>query len=99
MKRLISVLLCTALVFGLLSIFPVKTYAFSGGSGTEDDPYLISTAQDLYELRNNIKAEIAENFLRQQQRQGKMNMEQEDQSKNQPVRALVHSFQRAVQKG
>ena len=57
MKRLISVLLCTALVFGLLSIFPVKTYAFSGGSGTEDDPYLISTAQDLYELRNNIKVE------------------------------------------
>ena len=57
MKRLISVLLCTALVFGLLSIFPVKTYAFSGGSGTEDDPYLISTVQDLYELRNNIKAE------------------------------------------
>ena len=57
MKRLISVLLCTALVFGLLSIFPVKTYAFSGGSGTEEDPYLISTVQDLYELRKNIKSE------------------------------------------
>ena len=55
MKRLISVLLCTALVFGLLSIFPVKTYAFSGGSGTEEDPYLISTADDIRKICNSIE--------------------------------------------
>ena len=54
MKKLISVFLCFAMVLGVLLIFPVKAYAYSGGSGTEDDPYLISTSNDILEIKSNI---------------------------------------------
>ena len=57
MKKLISVLLCFAMVLGALLIFPVKAYAYSGGSGTEDDPYLISTADDIRKICNSIESD------------------------------------------
>ena len=57
MKKLISVLLCFAMVLGVLLIFPVKAYAYSGGSGTEDDPYLISTADDIRKICNSIESD------------------------------------------
>ena len=60
MKKLLSILLSFAMIFGAFCAFPVSAYddtPYSGGSGTEEDPYLISTVQDLYELRKNIKSE------------------------------------------
>lgn len=57
MKKLLSILLCFAMVLGVLLIFPVKAYAYSGGSGTEDDPYLISTADDIRRICNSIEAD------------------------------------------
>ena len=57
MKKLLSILLCFAMVLGVLLIFPVKAYAYSGGSGTEDDPYLISSADDIRRICNRIEAD------------------------------------------
>jgi len=42
-------LLALVLVFG----FSVVSFAYSGGSGTEGDPYEIATTDDLIELSNN----------------------------------------------
>lgn len=58
MKKLISILLCFAILSGVFGAFPVSASddtSYSGGSGTEDDPYLISTEDDIRELKNNIK--------------------------------------------
>ncbi len=58
MKKVLSLLLIFALLIGALSAFPVvfaSDTPYSGGSGTEDDPYLISTEEDIKELCDNIE--------------------------------------------
>ena len=58
MKKLISILLCFAMIFGAFCAFPVSAYddtPYSGGSGTEEDPYLISNYNDIITLRNSIE--------------------------------------------
>ena len=73
MKRLISILLTVAM---LLTAFPLSTVfaadeidkwdgiavasSFDGGSGSEDDPYLISTCAQLVLLRNIVNASDAD---------------------------------------
>ena len=60
MKKLLSLLLFFALLVGALSAFSVvfaSDTPYSGGSGTEDDPYLISTSDDIKELYDNIEAD------------------------------------------
>ncbi len=57
MKKLISVILCSAMLLGVFIAFPMQSHAYSGGRGTETSPYLISTANDLYELLNMIETE------------------------------------------
>ncbi|MGI9951287.1 Ig-like domain-containing protein [Moorellaceae bacterium AZ2] len=39
-----------------LAVMPHPGYAFSGGSGTAADPYLISTVEDLNQVRNDLTA-------------------------------------------
>jgi len=58
MKKLISILLCFAILSGAFCAFPVSASEdthYSGGSGTEDDPYLISTPDDIREINQNIE--------------------------------------------
>lgn len=49
-------ILCALLVLSACSA-TADAAAFSGGSGTETDPYLISTAKDLWELADKINTE------------------------------------------
>ncbi|MBQ3527033.1 MAG: hypothetical protein IJA52_00560 [Clostridia bacterium] len=58
MKKFISILLCFAMLLGVFCAFPVSASddtPYSGGSGTEEDPYLISTPDDIAELRDSIE--------------------------------------------
>ena len=58
MKRIISLLLCVALCLASISTYVSATDVnaseklFSGGSGTAEDPYIISTADDFIEISN-----------------------------------------------
>ncbi|MBR0469861.1 MAG: hypothetical protein IJJ55_01445, partial [Clostridia bacterium] len=56
--KFISTLLALSMAAGYL--FSVPAFAdspsFSGGSGTEEDPYLISTAEDMWELSNDCNS-------------------------------------------
>lgn len=55
--KFISALLALSMAAGYL--FTVPAYAdsaFSGGSGTEDDPYLISKAEDMWQLANDCNS-------------------------------------------
>ena len=57
MKKLLSILLCFTMLFGVFCAFPISASddtPYSGGSGTEDDPYLISTKEDIKEVQDNI---------------------------------------------
>ena len=56
-KKSMAISLCfvIALCAVSLSVFTTSA-AFSGGSGTKKDPYLIKTADDLYNMRNNLSA-------------------------------------------
>ncbi len=58
MKKLISTILCFSIIFGVCTFFSVvgasEDAMYSGGRGTEEDPYLISTSQDLTDLKWNI---------------------------------------------
>lgn len=59
-KRFGAALLTLALLLSLLPAWPAAAgYAFSGGSGTAEDPYLIATAEDL----KNIKDEYGIHYL------------------------------------
>ncbi|MBQ8649205.1 MAG: hypothetical protein IJ470_03960 [Clostridia bacterium] len=53
--RLISVLAAISLLAVCASSMLVSA-EYSGGSGTKKDPYLIKTADDLYNMRNNLSA-------------------------------------------
>ena len=52
-KRMLSLLLVLVMLLGLLPTAALAAPA-SGGSGTEADPYLIATAQDLVDFRNEV---------------------------------------------
>lgn len=57
MKKLLSILLCFTMLFGVFCAFSVSASddtPYSGGRGTEDDPYLISTPDDVREINQNI---------------------------------------------
>lgn len=70
MKRIFSIITAVAMIATMFVCFAVTgsaeevwdgviptandDYAFSGGSGTKDDPYLISTAADLAQLSANV---------------------------------------------
>ncbi len=64
MKKILSVLVTLAMLVGILSSFSYVSGAdtvaesepsmYSGGSGTEDDPYLIGSEKDITTLSNNI---------------------------------------------
>lgn len=53
-------LLCALLVMSACSS-TADTAAFSGGSGTEEDPYLISTPEDLWEVAERINTKETHN--------------------------------------
>lgn len=59
MKKLISTILCFSILFGVCTFFSVvgasEDAMYSGGSGTEEDPYLIGTVNDIRELNENIE--------------------------------------------
>lgn len=59
-KKLLIKALCISLALSLfVSVFTgINVFAakFSGGSGTKKDPYLIKTAQDLNNMRNDLSA-------------------------------------------
>ena len=57
-KRLISLILVLVMVIGLMPTvaFAANTTEFAGGSGTENDPYLIETKYHLDNVRNYLDA-------------------------------------------
>lgn len=67
MKRILSIILALVTVTGILLAFPVSSLAYeppyegpySGGSGTEDDPYLIGKTYDILKLFDNIEEDPA----------------------------------------
>ena len=62
MKKALSFLTVLVLLVGLLAVFPVSADVwdgttadeFAGGSGTEDDPYQIATAEQLAAIAKNV---------------------------------------------
>ncbi|MEI3088545.1 MAG: hypothetical protein V8T01_00585 [Oscillospiraceae bacterium] len=52
-KRMLSLLLVLVMLLGLLPTAALAAPA-SGGSGTEADPYLIATAQELVDFRDEV---------------------------------------------
>ena len=52
-KRMLSLLLVLVMLLGLLPTAALAAPA-SGGSGTAADPYLIATAQDLVDFRDEV---------------------------------------------
>ncbi len=58
-RKLLGIVLCAAMVMGLMpGVMPAAKAALSG-SGTETDPYLISTADELLEFRDIVNGEHA----------------------------------------
>lgn len=57
-KRIISLLLSLVLIAGLLVTVPTSAYAagFDGGDGSQDNPYLISTAAQLHTFRDMVNS-------------------------------------------
>ncbi len=55
-KRILSVLLIAVLLVGFGGIIPNTQAAAYQGSGTAADPYLVSTAEQLSDIRNNLSA-------------------------------------------
>lgn len=56
-KRITSMFLVLLMVLSLMPATVQASPAFSGsGSGTEADPYLIATAQELVEFRDEVNA-------------------------------------------
>lgn len=54
--RLISAITAISISILCCGIMSVSAAQYSGGSGTRKDPYLIKTADDLYNMRNNLSA-------------------------------------------
>ncbi len=55
-SKIISVLTATVLALGILGVIPSAAASFGGGSGTAADPYLITTAEQLVAIRENLSA-------------------------------------------
>ncbi|MBR0088805.1 MAG: hypothetical protein IJP94_03065, partial [Clostridia bacterium] len=55
--KFISTLLALSMAAGYLFAMPAfaEEPSYSGGSGTKDDPYLISTAEDMWSLSDECK--------------------------------------------
>ena len=59
MKRAISLFLTLVMFVCIMTNIPIMSFAisdFAGGCGTEDDPYLIETKEQLDNVRNNLEA-------------------------------------------
>ncbi len=54
--KVASVFLSLCIVLVCFNMLGVSAAQYSGGSGTRNDPYLIKTADDLYNMRNNLSA-------------------------------------------
>ena len=58
MKKLVSLILCLAMVLAWLpagspfAAAEVEGFPFAGGSGTAEDPYLVSTPEQLEQVSN-----------------------------------------------
>ena len=50
-KRIMSVLICLSMI---LTLFPAAISASIGGTGTEQDPYLITSVAELLEFAANV---------------------------------------------
>ena len=60
MKKILSIVLTMTMLFSILCVFTYATEEdtpYSGGSGTEEDPYLLSSSEDIDELRKNIETD------------------------------------------
>lgn len=69
MKKIISIIVTLTMLLGLLAVVPFSASAtwsggsaaaFGGGSGTEADPYLISTPQQLALLAEHVNTEVSD---------------------------------------
>ena len=47
-------------IMGLFALISINLYGFSGGSGTEIDPYLISNIDDWYKLADSVNRGVAD---------------------------------------
>ena len=59
-KRILAGLVCLVLLLTVVGSVPVSSEAsvrFSGGSGSEDDPYLLASLSDLHTLAEATKTE------------------------------------------
>ena len=60
LKKMLALLISIAIIFTIVQ--PITTYAitdtqeFAGGSGVENDPYLIATKEQLNNVRNHLSA-------------------------------------------
>ncbi|MFC0215828.1 hypothetical protein ACFFK0_25865 [Paenibacillus chartarius] len=54
MPILTALLLIASVMLSSLSAFPGKAYAYSGGKGTEAEPFIITTANDLKNIKSNL---------------------------------------------
>ena len=50
MKKLFSILLALCIAFSLSATASAESIPYAGGSGTEEDPYQIATAEQLLAL-------------------------------------------------
>lgn len=55
-RKAVSLCLIATVIICLLSPLGAFAASFSGGSGTKKDPYLIKTAEDVNNIRNNLSA-------------------------------------------
>ena len=55
-KRILSLLIVFVMMIGLFPTIAFAASGFAGGSGTESDPYLISTKEQLNLVRNDLAA-------------------------------------------
>ena len=93
-KRLLSIMLTLAMVLGMmpgmsLTAFADGTPAYSGGTGTEADPYLISTADDWKALATAVNGgtNYSGNYFKQT-----ANLDMSGAGNLEPVGTLTASF-------
>ena len=56
-RRMLSIILTLAMVLSLLPVTAAAEGGFGGGSGTPEEPYLISTAEQLREFAEQVNDE------------------------------------------